>query len=594
MGWLDKAKKAAEQAKDKASELSDKSIEVMSAAKEKSAEAMISTKTKISQIDTEEVIDDARSKASDVTEKSKEAYGATKDKLSEIDTVQLLDNTKANMRDLSDKGIALASEGVKRSKAAIDNIDWEEVTDLEGQKANMAEYWRSGSDKVSHWARSTFEVDKNTLQMVTDLQSTLPVPASTVDDIFKQCREVATQRALSAFFLSNVTNTIDDSSAEKYTNLSEDYQEFGGRIGEHNIRSHENFSKMQEQRAEARNSFSTLEDGYNTGRTLNPHDADIEHVIAAKEIFDSKQLRAGTTDDGLIEAINSEDNLIFTNSSVNRSKGSVSLGDFLQKSEPHPDKPGFRTVEIHGEVHEISEEDCQVAYDKAQDALNAHKTNAALEIGATALKTGAAMAIQQVVGMIVVETIDIFLDEAKYFSKEVKLFDDKGLVGNVQEMNERLTKRLNQRFEERKIWAKAKSLGIEAGVSGAISVIPQILISTLTRLPAFALGMIREGTLSCVRSARVLASDDPNKLQSISIIMASTASAVVGLYVSRVISTGIASIPLLNKFNNQITSVLSGMLITAVPLVAIYLFDQNKKRFVFGMANLTEPEQLEA
>lgn len=582
MGWLNKAKKAAAQAKDKASELSEKSVEAMSAAKEK-----------ISEINTDQLIIDAKLKASNVNENSKEAYSATREKISKIDTAKFLDDTKSNIRDMSDKGMTLASEGVKRSKAAIDNIDWEEVTNIESQKANMAEYWKSGSDKVGQWARSTFEVDKDTLQMVTDLQSTLPVPASTMDDIFEQCRDVATQRALSAFFLSNVTNTIDDSSAEKYTNLSEDYKEFGSRIGEHNIRSHENFSNMQDNRAEARDSFSAVENGYNKGETLNPHDADIEHVISAKETFDSRLLRAGTTDDGLLEAINSKDNLIFTNSSVNRSKGSVSLGDFLQKSEPHPDKPGVRTVEINGEVHEISEEDCQAAYDKAQEALSAHKTNAALEIGATALKTGAAMAIQQVVGMIVVETIDIFLDEAKYFSKEVKLFDDKGLVGNVQEMNERLTKRLNQRFEERQIWTKAKNLGIEAGVSGAISVIPQILISTLTRLPAFALGMIREGTLSCVRSVRVLASNDPNKLQSIGIIMASTASAVVGLYVSRVISTGIAGVPLLNKFNNQVTSVLSGMLITAVPLVTIYLFDQNKKRFVFGMAKLTEPSQLE-
>ena len=117
--------------------------------------------------------------------------------------------------------------------AAVDNIDWEEVTNLENQKANMAEYCRSGSDKVGQWARSTFELDKDTLQMVTDLQSTLPVPASTMDDIFEQCRDAATQRAISAFFLSNVTNTIDGSSAEKYTNLSEDYREFGGRIGEH-------------------------------------------------------------------------------------------------------------------------------------------------------------------------------------------------------------------------------------------------------------------------------------------------------------------------------------------------------------------------
>ena len=144
---------------------------------------------------------------------------------------------------------------------------------------------------------------------------------------------------------------------------------------------------------------------------------------------------------------------------------------------------------------------------------------------------------------------------------------------------------MSQRFEEKQIWSKATSLGIEAGVSGALSVIPQILISTLTRLPAFALGIIREGTLSCIRSTRILASDDQNKLQSISIIMASTASAVVGLYVSRVISAGITSVPLLNRFNNQITSVLSGLTVTAVPLIAIYVFDQNKKNLVFSLTN---------
>lgn len=532
-------------------------------------------------------LDKAKNKTTALSKKSKKTYESTREKISEIDAAQLLDTTKSNIRDISSKGIDLASEAVERSKAAIDNIDWSEVTSIENQKANLAVYWTSTSDKVGQWARSTFEVDKDTFQMISDLKSTLPVPASTVDDIFEQCRNVALQRAISAFFLSNATNKIDDLSADKYTNLSESYGDFGDRIGEHNIRSHENFSKMQDIRAEARNSFSTVENSYNKSEGLNTFDADIEHVISAKEIYSSKLLRAGTTDDGLIEAINSKENLVFTNSSVNRSKGSMSLGDFLQKSEPHPGKPGVRIVKINGETHEINEEDCQAAYAKAKDALNAAQTNAAVEIGTTAIKTGAAMAVQQVVGMIIVETIDIFLDEAKYFSKQVKLFDDKGLVGNIQEMSERLTKRLNQRFVEKQIWSKAKILGIESSVSGAISVIPQILISTLTRLPAFALGLIREGTLSCVRSARVLASNDPNKLQSINIIMASTASAVVGIYVSRVISTGIASIPIVNRFNTQVTSVLSGMLITAIPLTAIYLFDQNKNRLVFG---ITRPE----
>lgn len=396
---------------------------------------------------------------------------------------------------------------------------------------------------------------------------------------------------MSSFFLNQTANSIDDHSQTKYENLSENYKEFGGRIGEHNLRnSHENFSSMQDQRAAAKDTFSPLEDGYNKDATLQPHDADIEHVIATKDIYSSTLLKAGTTDKELLDAMNDSGNLIFTNSSVNRSKRDIPLGEFLENSVPHPDKPGVRIMQIQGEQYELNEEDCNAALEQAQKVLNRHKSSAAVEIGMTAVKSGATMAVQQVVGMIVVETIDIFMDEIKVFCKEFKLFDEKGMVQNVKELKVRLTQRLNQRFEERQIWAKAKTLGIEAGVSGALSVIPQILISMVTKLPSFALGLIREGTLSCIRCVRIMSSNDENKLKSINIIMASTASAVVGLYVGRVISTGLASVPLLNRFNAQTTAILSGLVVTAVPLVAIYVFDQNKSKFTFASGNITTGE----
>ena len=560
MSWLNKLKDAANQAKEKVSEL-----------------------------DTQTIIQSVKANTSEVTTSlyinSAQTINSVKKSIEELDTDQLIHASTNKVKDLTDKSKSLASESLEKTKSAIDSIDWDTVTNSAHQKQNLIKYWQASTNKLSEMARSTLEIDKNNMELVSDLKKQLPVPAQTVDDIFNQCRQVALQRAMAAFFLSGVTAGIDQNSSEKYENLSESYKEYSDRIGGHNIRSHENFSKMQDLRAEARASFDSLEDGYNKATPLNSFDADIEHVISAKETYGSIILRAGTKDQELLDAINSEDNLIFTNSSVNRSKGAISLADFLDKSEPHPTKDGIRIITINGEIHEVSTEDCEVALAKATKSQNYHTTQAAIEIGLTAAKTGVSMAAQQVVGMMIVETIDIFMDELERFTKEFKLFDDKGFVGNIQELNSRLSDRLSQRFEEKQIWSKAKSLGIEAGVSGALSVIPQILISTLTRLPAFALGMIREGTLSCIRSARILASNDQNKLQSISIIMASTASAVVGLYVSRVISAGIASIPLLNRFNNQITSVLSGLTVTAVPLVAIYVFDQNKKNLVFSLTN---------
>lgn len=560
MSWLDKAKKATEQAKSKISEIS--------------TETLIKRTSEIS-LDNISVISD----------KPLQGFYSAKDVLSNMDIKKTLTNAKASATDLAEKGQAAALESIKKSMDTIYNIDWEQVTDIKKQSKNIANYWHLGTEKINKIARSTMEVDKSTMQMVNDLQRRLPVPAETIDDIFTQCRNVAIQRATAVFFLSSTAEYIDRDSSEKYENLHENYKEYNSRVGEHNIRSHENFSRMQDTRAEARNLFNTLEDGYNKENILNAYDADIEHVIAAKEVYDSILIRAGTKDQSLIDAINNQENLIFTNSSVNRSKGAISLLDYLEKSEPHPTKPGVRTISINGETHEINEADCKDALSKAHAGLDKHKVTAAIEIGATAAKTGATMAIQQVVGMMIVETIDIFIDEIQRFSKDFNLFSEDGLVGNVQKLNQSLPQKLKQRFEEKQIWVKARKLGIEAGVSGALSVIPQILLSTLTRLPAFALGLIREGTLSCVRSIRVLASDDKNKLQSISIIMASTASAVIGIYISRVISTGIAGIPLLNRFNNQITSILSGVLVTAVPLIAIYSFDKHKKSFSFSLIN---------
>lgn len=566
MRWLDEAKSAAVGAKDKVS-----NIDVSD----------ITSKTK-------EYGKNAYDSAAD---KSTQTVQSVKQAASDFDSAAVAESVKTKASDISQIGQTAASDAYEQAKEKIDNIDWDELTDMDAQKANTIRYWETGTEKLNQWARNTFEVDKDTFKMVSDLQGNLPVPAKTSEDIFEQCRNVAIQRAMASFFLNNTANSIDDYSQAKYENLSENYKEFGGRIGEHNLRnSHENFGAMQDTRNAAKESFSPLEDGYNKDSTLYAQDSDIEHVIAAKDIYGSTLLKAGTTDKQLLDAINDSGNLVFTNSSVNRSKRDVPLSEFLEKSVPHPEKPGVRVMTIQGEQYELNEEDCSAALEQAQKVLKQHKSSAALEIGMTAVKTGATMAVQQVVGMIVVETIDIFMDEIKVFSKEFKLFDEKGMIQNVKELKERLTQRLNQRFEERQIWVKAKTLGIEAGVSGALSVIPQILISMVTKLPSFALGLIREGTLSCVRCVRIMSSNDENKLQSISIIMASTASAVVGLYVGRVIGTGLATVPLLNRFNSQITAILSGLVVTAVPLVAIYVFDQNKSKFIFASGNKTTAE----
>ncbi|MFJ5467147.1 hypothetical protein ACIPSG_15775 [Pectobacterium sp. CHL-2024] len=120
---------------------------------------------------------------------------------------------------------------------------------------------------------------------------------------------------------------------------------------------------------------------------------------------------------------------------------------------------------------------------------------------------------------------------------------------------------------------------------------PQIIISLFVKMPAFIYTIIRESTLSVVRSVRVLCSNEEGKLDNLKVIMFGTASAIAGVYVQRVITTAISGVPLLNRFNSQISSVLSGMIVMAIPLLAIYIFDQNKQKIMLRLKGTSHDVQ---
>lgn len=474
----------------------------------------------------------------------------------------------------------------------VQNFDHTQLKKGEFYQERFERYKDLGAQKVSAYFHSTFEVDKSTMDMVEDVRKRLPVPAKTVDDIFEQCKREAMRRAIATFALSSVIQDIDNRSAAKYDNLSESYTQFSDRSG-HRMTADPNFAAMANEREDAQRQWTLLEDGYNKSQPLDPYSADVEHVIAKKDYYEDLLIRAGTTDDEFYSLVNASENLVFAESSFNRSLKEVNIYDYLEKrGRPDSVDPDLVHVDItqsDGKIKTVtvSKKDIAEAYEQADEKRGEHRLAAAKEVGMTAVKTGATMAAQQVVGLIVLETIDIFVDEIRDLAVKGRIINEDGWLKNVQDTTERIRQRLNERFEERQIWARAKSLGIEAGVAGAVSVIPQILISLILKMPTFVLAMIRECTMSIVRCVRVLSSDGVNKLESIQVILAGTASAIVGLYVSRAISSAMAGVPLLNRFNTQVTEVLTGLVVTAVPLTAIYAFEQNKQKLRFFAANLT-------
>ena len=488
-----------------------------------------------------------------------------------------------------------ASGIASSAKERIRNLDTESLKDPATYANAIGKYKELSVEKVSHYFKSTFEIDKTTAAIIDDVRNQLPSRPQDVDDIFEQCKREAYRRAISAFCLSPLMTGLDSKLEDRYANLSTDYTEFSSK---NNLHDNENFSEMKNQRKNARdNGMAPVKDGYNANAPLNPYDADIEHIIPKQQYYNDLLLRVATNDDEIIDALNNYDNLIFANESVNRSKGAKDLVDYLEQMKAEnrlrvdENDPDLLHLTINGEEYAISESDAMARYENSKERLHKQHIDAMKEIGLTVASAGARMAAQQIIGLIIMETVDIFVDEIKDLVKGGNIFDEKGIIANINERQKRLTEKLTQRFNERQILTRAKEAGIEGGISGALSAIPQILISLIVKMPSFMLAIIRECTLSVVRSVRVLLSKDENKFDSIKIIMMGTASAVLSVYVSNVISKAIRAVPMLNAFNSQVTSVLSGVVVTAAPLGAIYLFDKNKTKLQFKQKSAElEPE----
>ena len=485
-------------------------------------------------------------------------------------------------KDFSSKAIEAGDKATNTvKKIAEDTVDAVQNFDYETSKEKTNKLISRSMIKMTDYFKKTLEVDKTTMDVIQEIRSRLPTPVSTVDQIFDQCRDEAIRRAISAFMLGPILNNVDDHSALKYEKLSVKWKEF--RTDNINLvgSQHANYKKM----SDAINyDGMVVENGYNRDNPLikKKGNIDVEHVTSRREIFNDILLSIALTNKEIGDVMNDSRNLVYADKKTNSQKSDHDLWTWVDKFkddyQPDDDKIVI-TIRSTGEKRVLDKQDLTEVYERSKKAVREAKINAGIEVATTVMKSGAGMALQQVVGLIVVETLDIFMDEIKNF----KLVTEDGFVKKLQDKKERIHFRLNQRFEERQIWDKARELGIEAGVSGALSVLPQIIISLFLKMPAFIHTIIRESTLSVVRSVRVLCGTEEGKLDNLKVIMFGTASAIAGVYVQRVITTAISGVPLLNRFNSQISSILSGMVVMAIPLVAIYKFDQNKNNLMLRL-----------
>lgn len=513
----------------------------------------------------------------------------TKEVLDEIVWVAANTNVVASAREQ----LVIISDGTKEKYLGITSATSAYYYSSTECVKNYASF---STEKVSSLFTKTLEIDKDTGQIVAEIQGRLPARPRDVDDIFQQTKKEALRRAVAAFCLSPIMSGLDQSNEAKYSNLSVEYKDFRK---ENNLHDNANFAALAKERDAAKfapgrrdigtPAYSTLENGYDSSASnrLDPYATDIEHVIPKSEIYNDFLLRIATDDDGIIESMNFSENLIFADQSLNRSKSDIDLKQYMadrgRRDSENPDQITF-TIGDKKNSREVtlSEKDALARYDQAKKKMAAMRLEALKEVGLATASAGVRMAAQQVVGLIVAETVDIFVDEIKDITQKGLITDKKGVMEGLEERRANLLAKLSARFEEREITKRAREAGIEGGVAGVLSALPQILISMIVKLPALVLSVIRECTLSTIRCVRVMLSNAEDKYGQIAVVLFGAASTLIGLYVTNLISKALIKVPLLNLFNSSVADVLAGVLVTAVPLAAIYVFDQNKSKFVFG------------
>ncbi|CRN04631.1 hypothetical protein PYEL_03480 [Pseudomonas sp. URMO17WK12:I11] len=551
-----------------------------------------------------DAVSNGREALSDVTDKTmdysrrvsggiSDIYDSAKEVIGEVVDGAASSNIVVSSREQ----VLLLSDGAKEKYVGISSATSAYYYSSTDRVKGYASF---SAEKVSTYFSKTFEVDKETNQIVSEIQGKLPARPKDVDDIFQQTKDEALRRAIAAFCLAPVMSGLDQSNEAKYSNLSSEYKDFKK---ENNLHDNANFAALDKERDLARfapgrreigqPAYSTLENGYDSGvaNRLDPYATDIEHIIPKSEIYNDFLLRIATNDDGIIESMNFSENLIFADQSLNRSKADIDLKQYIadrgRRDPDNPDQITF-TIGVNGREVTISEKDALKRYDEAKEQMASMRLQAMKEVGLSVASAGARMAAQQVVGLIVSETIDIFVDEIKDVTQKGLITDKKGVMQGLEERRANLSAKLSARFEERNVMQKAKEAGIEGGVAGVLSAIPQILISMIVKLPALVLSVIRECTLSTVRCVRVMLSNAEDKYGQIAVVLFGAASTVIGLYVANTISKALMTVPLLNLFNHSVADVLTGVLVTAVPLAAVYVFDENKAKFVFGSVGKDE------
>ncbi len=327
-----------------------------------------------------------------------------------------------------------------------------------------------------------------------------------------------------------------------------------------------------------------LTDAY-TGKPLTRDgQTHVDHVVSAHELHTDSQAAFHLTRDQTEALAVSDENMAFVDGSLNQSKQEKPLREWMATER--------RSGETNQERYEVDEE---LALERDDDARAhiAKKVRAeaakgyAKDFAGAAVKQAGRMALQQALGLLLVEFVEGCFDElAALWADRHSERSFSEWLGQLGQAAHRVAARVAAR------WKDAGSALGEGAVSGLLSSLATSLANLFVSTGRRLVRILREGVHSLFQAVRLLATRPegmtPQQARhEATKLFAGALGVTVGIGVEELVEKALASVPALTPFAGTLSAVIVGV---ATGLATAALVRELDRLDLFGVQAIGERE----
>lgn len=323
---------------------------------------------------------------------------------------------------------------------------------------------------------------------------------------------------------------------------------------------------------------------------------DLDHIIAAKNVHDNAAVYATSLDP--ISLVNSDDNLVPTISTINRSKGAKTVNEFLSDWEKTKDLRQSKIKELRSksslsekekkqllkyeELEKLKPNEVKKLYKKSKQSMT-NKLNKdyytsskfAYDTSKAAVNLGGKMAIKQVIGFVLIEV---------WFAVKERLFVCNGnslkdFFSDILEGVKDGFSRAKDKYKE--ILAKFK----EGLISGIIASLMSTITNTVKTLLASSIKILRHASTAVVQAFKILFFEQHNswqeKIHAVLVLLGTSASSIVGSLLGSYLAPTLSAIPVIGDLLVTFTEIFISGILSCTFIYFIDKWDIAQKIYAF-------------